>query len=50
MCFVQDVVGQRPLCRQSGRTKDSMGRAQWQKAKGQLITVQPALHELPEGP
>lgn len=46
----QDVMGQRPLSRQSGRAKDSMGRAQWQKKEGQLVTMQPTLHELPEGP
>ena len=47
---LQDVVGPRPLRRQSERAKDSMGRAQRQKEEGQLITVQPTLHELPERP
>lgn len=43
-------MGQRPLSRQSGPAKDSMGRAQWQKKEGQLVTMQLTLHELPEGP
>lgn len=43
-------MDQRLLRRQSGRAKDSMGRAKWQKEEGQLVIVQPTLHELPEGP